>query len=324
MKQPWCRIPFVLLVALVFAGKAIAQGYPSKPVRIVVPTAAGGPIDIAARLIGPKLAEAWKQPVLVENQGGAAEQIGSNLVAKASPDGYTLLVCSDSLPIGPALNSNIPFNAARDFAPVTQLVASPAILVVNPKLPVSSMSELIALAKSKPGSLNYGHSGVGASLHLGMEQLKLATGADIVGIPYKGVALISNALMAGEVNAAVMPVAASLAPIKAGRLRVLAVVGPQRLDALPGVATVAESGIAGVDAFSWYGMFAPAKTPPDIVDVIRRDTVKALASPEVRNRLLAMGLVIVGGTPEELEAKLKTDLERFARIVKQAHISLEN
>ncbi|MBI4289952.1 MAG: tripartite tricarboxylate transporter substrate binding protein [Betaproteobacteria bacterium] len=313
----------VLLLAFA-AGGALGQGYPSKPVRIVVPVAAGGPIDITARLISPKLAEAWKQPVLVDNQAGAAEQIGANAVARAAPDGYTLLLCSDSLPIGPALSNKIPFNAARDFIPVTQLIASPAILVVAPKLPATSTAELIALAKSNPGSLNYGHTGVGASLHLGMEQFKLSARIDILGIPYKGVAPISKALMADEVDMAVMPLSTSLASVKAGRLRALVVLGPRRLPALPDVPTVAETGVADVDAFSWHALFAPAKTPRDIVDVIRRDAVTALNAPEVRDRLLAMGQVLVGSTPEEFDTKFKADLERFARIVKQARIPVQN
>ncbi|MBI2319644.1 MAG: tripartite tricarboxylate transporter substrate binding protein [Betaproteobacteria bacterium] len=316
-------LPIAVFFGLGACG-ALAQTYPSKPVRIVVPVAAGGPIDITARLISPKLAEAWKQPVLVDNQAGAAEQIGANAVARAAPDGYTLLLCSDSLPIGPALSNKIPFNAAKDFIPVTQLIASPAILVVAPKLPATSTAELIALAKSKPGSLNYGHTGVGASLHLGMEQFKLSARIDILGIPYKGVAPISKALMADEVDMAVMPLSTSVASVKAGRLRALTVLGPRRLPALPDVPTVAETGVADVDAFSWHAIFAPAKTPREIVDQIRRDAVNALNSAEVRDRLLAMGQVLVGSTPEEFDIKFKADLERFARIVKQARIPVQN
>ena len=325
MKRLWRQIPFVLVVALGSGtGSAIAQNYPSKPVRIVVPVAAGGPIDITARLISPKLAEAWKQPVLVDNQAGAAEQIGTHAVVKAAPDGYTLLLCSDSLPIGPALSNKLPFNAAKDLVPVTQLIASPAILVVRPKIAAASIGELIALAKSKPGSLNYGHTGVGASLHMGMEQFKLSAGIDILGIPYKGVALISNALFADEVDMAVVPLSTSLASVKAGRLRALGVLGARRLAALPDVPTVGETGIGDVDAFSWHAIFAPAKTPRDIVELIQREAVKALHMPDVRNRLLGMGQQIIGSTPEEFDAKFKADLEKFARIVKEARIPTQN
>ena len=325
MNRLRCILPVVLLVAVgLDASNGLGQSYPSKPVRIVVDMAAGGPVDITARLISQKLAEAWKQPVLVDNQAGAAGQIGANAVAKAAPDGYTLLLCSDSLPIGPALSSKLPFNAAKDFVPVTQLIASPAILVVGPKLPAASTSELIALAKSRPGGLNYGHSGVGASLHLGMEQFKLSAGIDILGIPYKGVALISNALMADEVDLAVMPLSTSLAAVKAGRLRALSVFGARRLAALPDVPTVAEAGIKGVDAASWHALFAPAKTPRDIVVLIQREAVKALNMPDVRDRLLGRGLELVGSTPEEFDAKYKADLGKFARIVKEARIPLQN
>ena len=325
MKTAYEVLGLFLAFALAFApGESTAQSYPNKPVRIVVSVPAGGTIDITARLISQKLAEAWKQPVLVDNQPGAAEQIGANMVAKAAPDGYTLLLCSDSLPIGPALSNKIPFNAAKDFIPITQLIASPAILVVSPKLPATSISELIALAKSKPGSLNYGHSGVGASLHMGMEQFRLSAGIDILGIPYKGVALISNALLADEVDMAVVPLAISLTTVRAGRLRALGVLGPRRLASLPDVPTVAEAGIAGVDASSWHAMFAPAKTPRDVIELIQREAVKALNMPDVRNRLLSMGQELVGSPPEEFEVKFKADLEKFARIVKEARIPLQN
>lgn len=315
----------ILLCALgVHAGTALAQSYPSRPIRIVVPFTAGGPLDIMARLMSTKMADALNQPVLVENRPGAGGIIGADLVAKAAPDGYTILMHSDGLAVAPSLYRKLPFDAAKDFIRVTQLLVSPLILVAGPKVPAASTTELIAMAKSKPGGLSYGHPGVGATTQLTMELLKLSAGIDLLGIPYKGPAQINIALMAGEVDVAIVPLGGSLPSIKAGRLRALGVTGARRLAVLPDVPTVAEAGVTGFESESLQGLFVPAKTPRDIVELIHREAVKTLNMPDVRERFLAMGLALVGSTPEEFEAKYEADLAKFARIIKEARIPPQN
>ena len=325
MKLLWQFASLILLAALgVDAGTALAQSYPIRPMRIVVPFTAGGPLDIMARLIGPKMADALNQPVLVENRPGAGGIIGADLVAKAAPDGYTILMHSDGLAVAPAFYRKLPFDAAKDFIRVTQLLVSPLILVAGPKAPAASTRELIAMAKSKPGGLSYGHPGVGATSHLTMELLKLLAGIDILAIPYNGPAQINIALMAGDVQVAIVPLGGILPSIKAGRLRALGVTGARRLAVLPDVPTVAEAGVTGFESDSLQGLFVPAKTPRDIVELIHREAVKTLNMPDVRNRFLAMGLVFVGSTPEEFDAKYKADLAKFARIIKEARIPLQD
>jgi tripartite-type tricarboxylate transporter receptor subunit TctC len=218
----------------------------------------------------------------------------------------------------------LPFDAVKDFAPVTQLLATTLILVANPRFPAANTRELIALAKAKPGALNYGSTGVGNPLHLTMELLKISAGVDIVPVPYKGDAPLSTALMAGEVDVAVVPLATSVQNIKAGRIKALAVTGARRLVSLPQVPTVAESGIAGFDSTSWQGLFAPAGTPREIVERLQRETAKALNAPEVRERLTGLGGEIVASTPEEFAAKFRADLAMFARIVREARIPLQD
>jgi tripartite-type tricarboxylate transporter receptor subunit TctC len=316
----------MLLAALgVHRGTALAQSYPSKPIRIVVPFAAGGSLDSAARLISLKMADALNQPVLVENRPGAAARIGEDAVAKAAPDGHTILIDTSAITVRPAIYRKLPFDPAKDFVPVTQLVVSTLILIAGHKLPTTSIGELIALAKSKPGSLNYGHAGVGSQGQLAMELLKLRAGIDIAGIPYKGEAPISVALITSEVDVAVMTLPTVLQSIKTGRLRALGVVtGARRLALLPDVPTIAEAGVAGFEYTSWFGLFVPARTPRNIVELIQREAANALGVPDVRDALLAMGLEPVGSTPEEFDARYKADLVKFASIVKEARIPLQD
>ncbi|MBI2960409.1 MAG: tripartite tricarboxylate transporter substrate binding protein [Betaproteobacteria bacterium] len=325
MKSPGCFASFILLAALALHdGAAFAQSYASKSVRIVVPFPPGGAVDTMARVISPKMTDALNQPVLVDNRPGAGGNLGSDAVAKAAPDGYTILLNTAGLAISHALYRKLPFDAAKDLLPVTQPVATTLILVAGSKLPVASTRELIALAKSKPGSLNYGHAGFGSTLYFGMELLKLSAGVDILAVPYKGDAPISSALMAGEVDVAVMPLQTSLQAVKAGRLRALGVTSARRSADLPDVPTIAEAGVSGYEFVSWYGLFVPAKTPRDVVESIQRATVKVINMPEVRNRIRGMTLEIVGNTPEEFDAKYRADLAKFARIVKEARIPLQD
>jgi tripartite-type tricarboxylate transporter receptor subunit TctC len=322
--------PFGLALALVLAvsglqaGSAHAQifpsqGYPNKPVRLIVPFAAGGAVDVLARLLGARLSEAVGQPVLVENRPGVGGNLGADAVAKSSPDGYTILQTPNGMAITPALYRNLPFDAVKDFTPVTQLVASTLILVASPHLKVASTQELIALAKAKPGSLNYGSSGIGNPLHLTMEMFKNAAGIDILAVPYRGDAQINAALITGEVQVAVVPLATARPLVEDGQLRALAVTGARRAAALPTVPTIAET-IPGFDSASWQGWFVAAKTPRDIVDFIQRETAKVLNASDVRERLKAMVYEPVGSTPAEFDAYFKADVAKFAKVVADANI----
>jgi tripartite-type tricarboxylate transporter receptor subunit TctC len=309
------------VVALCLHGTgALAQGFPNRPLRIVVPFAAGGAVDDLARMVGAKLAVSFHQPVVVENHAGAGGNLGADLVAKSAPDGYTILQTTNGQAISPAIYRALPFDAVADFVPVTQLVASTLVLVADPSLPVASTRELIGLAKSAPGKLNYGSSGVGNPLHLTMEMIKFAAGIAIEPVPYRGDAQINTALMAGEVQVAVVPLATSLPLIAAGKLRALGVTGARRAAALPGVPTIAESGVPGFASTSWQGFFVPARTPREVVDRIQRETAQVLQASDLRERLAALTYEPVGSTPPDFEAYFTSELARFAGVVKQAHI----
>ena len=299
---------------------ASAQAFPSKPIRIVVPFAAGGSVDALGRLISPKMTEALGQPVLVENRPGAGATIGADAVAKAAPDGHAVLLIPNALAIMPALFRKLPFDAAKDFAPVTQLVATELILVGGPKLQANTLKEMITVAKARPGSLNFGSTGVANPLHLTMEMLKVAAGIDVVPIPYKGDAPLNTALLSGEVELAVLPLAAAQALVRAGKLKALAMTSVKRSQALPNVPTIAENGFAGFDSTSWQSLFTTAGTPRDVVQRLYVESVKALNAPDVREKLPALGQEAVGSTPAEFEARYKGDIERFARIVREAKI----
>jgi tripartite-type tricarboxylate transporter receptor subunit TctC len=309
------------LAALCLYGTAAsAQGYPNRPLRIIVPFAAGGAVDDLARLVGAKLAAAFHQSVVVENHAGAGGNLGADIVAKSAPDGYTILQTTNGQAISPALYRALPFDAVADFIPVTQLVASTLVLVANPGLPVASTRELIALAKSEPGTLNYGSSGVGNPLHLTMEMIKFAAGIAIEPVPYRGDAQINAALMGGEVQVAVVPLATSLPLIAAGKLRALGVTSARRSAALPDVPTIAESGVPGFASTSWQGFFVAARTPRDVVDRLQKETARVLQAPDLRERLAALTYEPIGSTPQDFDAYFKSELARFAGVVKLAHI----
>lgn len=324
MRKLWRSIPFVLLVALGFgACNVLAQNYPRKPVRIVVNMAPGGVVDLVARAIGQKLTDTWNQPVLIENRGGSGGNIGADVVAKAAPDGYTLLMTTSGLAISPSLYRKLPFDALKDFAPISLLCSTYLVLTANSNVRAMSSRELIALAKSKPGSLNYGHTGVGSTLQLTMELLKTWAGVDLLAVPYKGTALISTALVTGEVDVAFMPPETVLAHIKSGKLRALALTSPVRSPMLPEVPTMEEAGMRDFALPGWYGLFAPAGTPREIVELVQREAVRALHLPDVRERIVAVGPVLVGSTSREFETKYKADLEAFAKIVMETRIPLQ-
>jgi tripartite-type tricarboxylate transporter receptor subunit TctC len=311
----------VLLAGLALASAhAGAQGFPSKPVRIVVPFAAGGSVDALARLISTKMSDSIGQPVLVENRPGAGAAIGVDAVAKAAPDGYTMLLIPNAIAIMPALYRKLPFDAAKDFAPVTQLIATELVMVASPKLTSASLKDMVTQAKANPGKLNYGSTGVANPLHLTMELFKTVSGIKVEPIPYKGDAPLNAALLAGEVELAVIPLSAAQALLKGGRLRALGMTGIKRSASVPDVPTIAEQGYPGFDSSSWQGLFAPAATPRDVVQRLSVESVKALRTPDVLAKLPALGQVPVGSTPEQFDKQFRSDIANFVKVVKEAGI----
>ena len=308
----------VLLVPLVVA----AQGYPVKPVRIVVPLAAGGGVDSVARAFAQKYSEAWKLPVIVENRPGAGNIIGADYVAKSAPDGYTLLASSSSLASNAVLFRKLPFDAVRDFAPVTQFIATQLFLALNQKVPASNVRELIAYAKSQPGKLNYGSTGIGSGAHLISEMLKMDTGIDVVHVPYKGDAPLMPALLNGEIQFGFLTASAVLPHAKAGRLRALAVTGRTRVGTAPDLPTMMEAGVPNFEFESWIGLFAPAGTPGEILGAISAETARALKQPDIIARLPGWGGDAVGSTPEAFAARYRGDIAKLGKVVSEARIPL--
>jgi len=314
-------LTIALLVAWSFhTSVAHAQTYPTRAISVIVPFSAGGPVDVMARLVSSKMSDNIGQPVVVVNRAGASGVIGMDAVARAAPDGYTILYAPISIAIVPALYRKLPFDPLRQLAPVTQIVSTTMVLAAHPKVQVSSVKELIALAKAKPGSLNFGSSGIADLLQLGMELLKTSAGVEMLAIQYKGQGPMFAALLGGEVDVAIVSLQGALAPIRSGALRVLAMTGAKRSAALPDVPTVAESGFPGFDISSWHGMFAPAGTPHEVINRIQREAARAVNLPDIRDRVRATGNETVGSTPEEFNARFRADVANFIRIVKDARI----
>ncbi|MEO7727520.1 MAG: tripartite tricarboxylate transporter substrate binding protein, partial [Burkholderiales bacterium] len=298
---------------------AAAQNYPVRPLRIIVPQSAGGSTDLVARPLAQKLAEALGQTVVVDNRPGAGSVIGTDLVAKAAPDGYTLLAVAASLTMSPSLYK-LPFDPVRDLAGITQLTSLPNILVVHPALPVTSTREFIAYAKARPGQLNFGSSGIATGTHLSMELLMYMTGIRLTHVPYKGGSLNVNALIGGETQANFSTISTALPHVKSGRLRALAVSTSKRSPAAPEVPTIAEGGVAGYDYTSWIGLLAPAGTPPAVIARLNTESVKAVHSPEMKSILAAEASDPVGNSPQQFEAMVKTEVARWQKVVKAAGI----
>ncbi len=295
-----------------------AAAYPSKPIRIVVPYPAGGGIDILARVIGERLSQRLGQAVLIDNRPGAGTILAADLVAKAAPDGYTLMLTSDStVTINQFIYTKLPYDPVKDFAPVSQLVVLNQLLLANPAVPANNLKELVAYAKANPGHLDYASYGRGSQPHLAMELLKHQAGIDIVHVPYKGIPQAVPAVLAGEVQLTFAGAASSQAHLKAGRLKALAVGGKSRMALLPDVPTFAESGYPDVQSNAWFGLFAPAATPRDIVLKLHAEVTRILKEPEfVQKEILAKGYELVASTPEEFTAFLAIDSARNARAVK--------
>jgi tripartite-type tricarboxylate transporter receptor subunit TctC len=310
------RWTLALLLTVVATG-ASAQGYPNKPIRIVVPFPAGGATDLLARAAAQKLTEAWGQPVVVDNRPGAGGNIGSELVAKAAPDGYTLEMGTvGTHAINASLYAKMPYDHVKDFAPVILVASVPNVLVVNPALPVNSVAELIAYGKANPGKLNFASSGNGTSIHLSGELFKVMAGVQMTHVPYKGSAPALQDLIAGQVQLMFDNLPPSLPQIKGGKLRALAVTSAVRAPALPDVPTVAEAGLPGFEASSWFGILAPAGTPPEVIARLNAEIAKWLASPEAKEKMLALGANAIGGTPEDFAKHIAAETAKWQRVVK--------
>ncbi len=299
------------------------HAYPTKPIRFIVPQSAGGSTDLIARAVAQRLGDTLNQPIVVDNRPGAGSLNGTDMVAKASPDGYTLLAVAASFTINPSLQKNLPFDPIRDFAPITQLATLPHILVVHPSVPVKSVKELVALAKAKPGQLNCASSGVATSTHLAAELFKHMTGTDMVIVPYKGGAPGVVALLGGQVQLYFATISTALPHVKAGKLRALAVTATKRSVAAPEFPTIAEAGVPGYHHASWVGMLAPARTPRGIITKLNAESVKILNTQEMKTLLLRDGLEPVGGTPEQFSAVIKKEVAQWINLVKVAGIKTE-
>ena len=310
--------PFLFLLAI--GGHADAQEFPVKPVRIIVPFAPGGPNDLAIRPVAPKLQEILGQPFVVDYRAGANGIIGSELVAKSPPDGYTLLVISSSFAINASTYAKLPFDPLRDFAPVSPIATSDIIFVVNPTVPAKNVREFIALAKSRPGKLNYASSGNGGSLHLGAELLKMTAGIDMVHVPYKGAALALSDVVGGHVDSMFISAPGAIAQIKAGKARVLAVASARRTQALPDTPTFVEIGYRDVVIDTRYGLLAAGGTPGPIIERLNAAAAKAVSTAEVRERYAALNLDPVSSTAQEYAAYLRAEVARWRKVVAAAKL----
>jgi tripartite-type tricarboxylate transporter receptor subunit TctC len=294
--------------------------YPTRPIRLIVPSSPGGGTDITARIIAPKLSELLGQQIVVENRSGAGTMIGGEIVAKSPPDGYTLLMGVSTLAINPAMYKKVLYDALRDFAPISQVVSLPNILVSHPSVPTRTIKDVIALAKLRPGQLNYASAGVGTSPHLSMELFLIMTGTRMVHIPYKGSGAGIVDVVAGQVSLMMPSILTGLPYARNGRLRGYGVTSAKRAAGAPDVPTIAEAGVPGYEATQWIGVLAPARTPPEIVNRLHKEIVAALHSPEIRDRLVADGADPVGSAPAEFQAYIRAETAKWAKVVKQARI----
>ncbi len=312
-----------LVVVLVAMAAHAAETFPSRPIRLISPFAAGGGNDMISRAVAQALTRNLGHSVVVDNRPGANTIIGMELVAKSPPDGYTLIMTGSTVAINATLHANLPYDSLRDFAAVTQIAATPLIVAVHPSLPVASVRELIALAKARPGELNFPSAGVGNVSHLAGELFNVMAGVRLVHVPYKGSAPATADLLAGRVSVVFNSAFAMLPFVKSGRLRALAVSGRARSALLPAVPTVNEAGVPGYDASTWYGLLAPAATPRAVIERLQAETVKALTAYDVRRRLIEDGLEPVGSTPAEFGAYIRTEIAKWARVISVAGIAIE-
>jgi tripartite-type tricarboxylate transporter receptor subunit TctC len=317
-------IALVALATLLAAGSATAQtSYPDKAVRILVGFTPGTAPDVTSRVIADKFAEAWGKPVVVENVTGAGGNIACDRVAKAQPDGYTLVMCGNgSLVIAPSLYERLPFDPLKDFTPITQVFVAANVLVVHPDVPAKSLQELIALMKAQPGKLTYGHAGAGTSQHLAGELFKSMAKVDIQPVAYRGTTALLPDLLAGRLHIFFGNISNVLPLIRDGKLRAFAVTSAKRSSAIPELPTLSESGFPGFEAVPWFGLMGPAGTPQAVVEKVHRETARVLAMPDVRKRFDDIGIAAIGGTPAEFSGLIKTELPVWAKVIKEAGIKL--
>ena len=323
MKKMMRRAACALMLAVV-ATPVSAQDFPSRPLKLVVPYAPGGGADSVARIVAKKVSENIGQPIVIENKGGAGSIVGTDLVAKAEPDGYTLLLGqSGPISINPAVYKTLPYDPVKDFAPITMTTAYPYVLVVNSESPAKNLQEFVALAKSKPGAMNYGSTGVGAANHLVAELFNSKAGLKMTHVPYRGTALAVGDLLAGTLNVVFGDPISVLPHIKSGKLRALAVTSLERSPVAPEVPTVAESGYPGFEALAWHGILAPAKTPPAVIKKLNAEIVKALADPATKELLANQAMQVVGNSPEAFAAFIQKDIATWKAVAAAANVTVE-
>ena len=316
------RIIFCVLAAALAAGSASAQQYPSRPVRLLVPSTPGGSVDTLSRTIGAKLSEKWGQQVVVDNRPGAGGVIAAETTAKAVPDGYTLLMCTvSSCATNVSLHKNLPYDPVKDFAPVTLVATQNLMLVVNPSIPAKSVKELIATAKANPGKYSFASAGSGTGSHLSGELFKLLAGIDIFHVPYKGVAPALVDVISGQVAMNFPSILSGTPHMKSGKVRALGVTGSKRSAAVPDLPTMIEAGVKGYESATWYGVLAPAKTPKPIVTKLNSDVVAILRQPDVRDRISHDGAEPIGNSPEEFGNYMKAEIAKWEKVIKAAKIT---
>ncbi|MGZ5092206.1 MAG: tripartite tricarboxylate transporter substrate binding protein [Burkholderiales bacterium] len=323
MRNMFLRNALAAFVCLAGAAPAWAQTYPVKTIRVVVPFAPGGGTDILTRVIAPKMSEMLRQQIIVDNRPGAGSQIGTDLVVKAPPDGYTVLMVDTAFTTNPSLYSKLPYDSIKDLVPVSLSASAPVIMVVHPSVPAKTAKELVALARSHPGALNFASGGPGSSTHLGVELLKYVAKVNLVHIPYKGTGPAVADVLGGQVTMMFAGISSVKQHVEAGRLRAIAVTGDKRSPAMPSVPTFIEAGLKGVDASTYWGALAPAKTPEDVVNKLSAAVGQSLKMPEVSQKLIDLGFDPIGGTPEQYGQVIASEMDKWSKVIKAANIRLD-
>ena len=321
MKQPSMRAAVAVLIAAAAATPAVAQTYPSKVIRLVLPFSAGSGSDTIGRILGSAMSEGLGQQVIADNRAGAAGNIGAEIAARAAPDGYTLMLANIGHAANVTLYRNLGYDVLRDFAPVTQAASAPALVVVHPSMPVKTIPELVKLAKARPGAINYASGGTGTATYIAAELFTGPAGIKLLHVPYRAGGEALTSVLSGETSVYFSPLATALPHVRQGRLRALAVTSTRRVPLLPDMPTVAEHGYAGYQSGNWYGIVVPAKTPREIIDRLRGVIVGALAQPALSKRLVDLGYVLIGDTPEEFAAHIRSEIANLARVLRDLNVT---